>query len=620
MIKPFSNLFDIFANLNLYKKLIVSYFFLILFPLFTVGALAYQITSLSIKSDVSKYISEVLQQVNDNIDNSITELERMASVISVDREVQKILQKDRNRPIKEFIADDEDMNRKIDAITSLQPNLEAFFIFSYNGEVYRYRGINNSIDPDYTFTSTRWFSTMKALNQKMLLLPTHIQDQVISAGLPKKVFTYIKEITDMDSRKPIGYLMIDMNTKLFKNILDKMNVKQYQELVIIDNNKTILYHTKEEYISTQFRSKYISELLKTKRGSMIAKVNNKSVMVTYNTSLSTNWTVISIIPIDILYTKVSYLEYVIVFTVIYFLLLSFLISVVISYNITKPISDLRKLMKKAESGQFDVQIPVKTKDEIGELSDSFNSMINKTNNLIQTVYETKILKREAELNALQSQINPHFLFNTLQIMDLIAEDEGVEVISLVCQSLSRIFRYSINTGKEVVPLSSEIEHVKNYIYIQKLRFKDRFNVIYNIDENILNNKIIKLVLQPLVENALLHGIENKEDSCVIIISARKAGDHIELTVEDDGIGMDEELLDQLRRSLNEEIVHAEVDGYTRRSIGIKNVHARIRLYFGESYGVEIDSRLNVGTTIKVTFPSITWDVGGKHGDSQNSDR
>jgi two-component system, sensor histidine kinase YesM len=170
-----------------------------------------------------------------------------------------------------------------------------------------------------------------------------------------------------------------------------------------------------------------------------------------------------------------------------------------------------------------------------------------------------------------------------------------------------MFRYSINTGKEIVPLSSEIDHVKNYIYIQKLRFKDRFDVIFDIEENLKNNKMIKLVLQPLVENALHHGIESKKKKCIITLSAKMVNGNIEIVVEDTGVGMDENQLQNLRESLNEEILHAEVDSLAQRSIGIKNVHARIRLYFGENYGLSIDSRKEEWTRVTVTIPEVSHD-------------
>ncbi len=354
-----------------------------------------------------------------------------------------------------------------------------------------------------------------------------------------------------------------------------------------------------------------------KKGTMIRKVESREMLITFNTSSSTNWTVISIIPIDILYRSVSFLEVVILFTVIICLLLSLMIAMIISRNITRPISDLRELMRRAELGEFNVQIPVKTTDEIGELSLSFNSMITKINNLIQTVYETKILKREAELNALQSQINPHFLYNTLQIMDIIAEDEGIFIIGSICKALSKLFRYSINRGKEIVPISSEIEHLKNYIYIQKIRFKDKFEVIYNIDEYICDYRIIKLILQPLVENAILHGTEKKIGQCKIIISGVIKNDTIEICVEDTGVGMDENHLQKIRRSLNDEIIHAETYTLSRGSIGIINVSARIKLYFGEQYGLQIDSNLNQGTKVKVVIPAIKHKGEVLESDSKN---
>jgi two-component system, sensor histidine kinase YesM len=448
---------------------------------------------------------------------------------------------------------------------------------------------------------------MRSLKIKKLLMPTHVQDQVLAAGERKVVFSYIREINNLNSRKPSGNILIDMNTDILRKIWNKLNTQKYQEFVIVDNNKTIIYHSREELISTQFRSSYISRILKARNGNTTASINNKPALISFNTSKSTNWTVISIIPVSILYKNITNLAFIIIFTVLLCTLLSFIIAVIISRNITKPISTLRQLMKRAESGQFDIKIPVRSKDEIGALSMSFNTMITKVNGLIQTVYETKILKREAELNALQSQINPHFLYNTLQIVDIIAENEGIDVICLVCRSLSRMFRYSINTGKEIVPLSSEIDHVKNYIYIQKLRFKDRFDVIFDIEENLKNNKMIKLVLQPLVENALHHGIESKKKKCIITLSAKIVYGNIEIIVEDTGVGMDEHQLQNLRESLNEEILHAEVDSLTQRSIGIKNVHARIRLYFGENYGLSIDSRKDEWTRITVTIPEVSHD-------------
>lgn len=606
--------YDFFKNLSLQKKIVSTYFLLIVFPLTLVAFFAYNISATSVKLEVSRYISEVLQQVNDNIDNNVSEIDRMSSILSSDKDVLRILQEDKDRALKQAYQDEEDMDEKINNLINFRSGIEGFFVFSYNGEIYSYKGSGDSIRLDYNFTRTRWYETIKTLGLKKLLLPTHIQDQVLTARERKTVFSLARTIVDINTSKPVGNVLIDVDTSVIAKVWGKLNIRQYQDFLIVDNNKTIIYHTNEDMISSQFRSDYISKLLKSKNGNIITDVNGKAALVSFNTSPQTNWTVISIIPISILYKNITKLQYVIILIVTLCLIFSLLIAIIISRSITKPISELRKSMKIVELGKFNVEIPVKSKDEIGELSLSFNKMINELNKLIQTVYETKILKKEAELNALQSQINPHFLYNTLQTIDMLAESEGIDVISSICQSLSRIFRYSINRGKEIVPLSREIEHAKDYIYLQKLRFGDKFEVQFDIDKELFNNKMIKLVLQPLVENALYHGIEHKTVKCLLKVTAKKVGDSINICVQDTGKGMDKYQLEKLVNTINEEILHAEVDGLVQRSIGIKNVNARIRLYFGENYGVSIESKLNEGTIITVNIPIIPHDNGGfEHG-------
>lgn len=600
---------NIFKNSSMKRKLVSSYFVFIFFPLLIVGVFAYNISEASIKNEVSKYVSELLQQVNSNIDLSLTELDRMTVSIISDPGVQKILQKDKSRPVLEALSDDEFVSGRISAVSSLQPYIEGLYIFSYNGEVYMYKGSHNSMRPDYIFTSAKWFKTMKSLKQKILLLPTHLQDGIIVEGKPKKVFSYIREISDTTTGKSIGYILVDVNSDIFRNILDNLDITNYHEIFIVNNNKTIIYDSNTEYISMQFRSPYISRLLVEKTGSIMENVDGSPMLVTFNTSSDTQWTVASVIPESVLFKNISTLKYFIILTIIFCLTLAFILAVLLSGNITRPISRLRAHMKKAESGNFDISVPVESKDEVGELSSSFNQMLLQIRQLISKVYKADILKKEAELNALQAQINPHFLYNTLQIMDVIAEAEGIEVISATCQSLSDIFRYSINRGKEVVRISDEIAHVQNYVYIQKLRFEEKFKVVYDIDEEVTDYQIVKLILQPIVENVLVHGMDYKKSCCTIKIRGKKLDNVIILTVEDDGTGMDTPQLEALRASLSEEIVHAEVVGSGKNSIGIKNVNARIKLYYGEQFGLSIESGKGRGTSVKVTIPAIFYNYG-----------
>lgn len=591
-----------FNDLKLKNKIILIYVLLILSTFSIVGYFLYNGAKAFVKSQVSTSNYELIKQLNNNIDTTLDELKRITLILSSDRNLREILHKERGRPVDEFLKDDQFMAGKFNEVTGLRPYIEGIYIFSYNGETYQYRGSNSSIRTDYLFTRTNWFNTMKKLDLRTLLIPSYIPDEILSEGTPKKVISYISEITDNKSGESIGYILIHINNKIFENLFQTTNVGDYLDFVIIDPNKTILYHKDSDFISTQFRSNYISNLLQQKSGKLFEKIDGQTNLIVFHQSNNTQWTIIGSVPLKTVYKDIINLRYIVISLILLSILISIILSILFSNSVTKPIFRLKKYMKEVEGGNFAKTIPIESMDEIGELSQSFNQMIIKIDSLIQRVYKTEILKQEAELNALQAQINPHFLYNTLQIMDIMAEDEGIEAISTLCQNLSKIFRYSISQGKELVEISKELEHAQNYIYIQKTRFLDKFNVIYQVDQSLLKYKILKLIIQPLIENAILHGVENRQGRCTIIIDISKEEDSILIRVMDNGKGMTQEELETLRASLNEEIIHAEIYDNSRRSIGIKNVNSRIKLYFGEQYGVFIESELNVGTNVTIRIP------------------
>lgn len=262
-------------------------------------------------------------------------------------------------------------------------------------------------------------------------------------------------------------------------------------------------------------------------------------------------------------------------------------------------------MKLAENGDFSISFDENRGDEVGQLGKSFNKMLFKIKELINTVYEVRLKEREAELNALQSQINPHFLYNTLESISITAllnnDMDAVNMIGI----LVKFFRYNISKGKEIVEISKEIEHINNYLEIQKYRFKDKFQIFINIDKEIYNYKIIKLALQPLVENSIYHGLERKKGTGSIKIIGIKENNKVKISIIDDGIGIDPDTLDKLNRTLNKS-KSANVD--SSRSIGLQNVHERIQLYFGDEYGLKISSKSGEGTEITLTIPVINSDM------------
>jgi two-component system sensor histidine kinase YesM len=252
-------------------------------------------------------------------------------------------------------------------------------------------------------------------------------------------------------------------------------------------------------------------------------------------------------------------------------------------------------MKLIEKGDFKVKIKYSSKDEIGKLARTFNSMARKMNNLINEVYFDKLKQKDLEVQMLQNQINPHFLYNTLESIHMMAKINKDAETSRMAVALGKILRYSINRNQERVTVREEIEHLKDYIMLQKVRFEDIFDIEVNVDESLNEKNIIKLILQPIVENAVYHGMDSVESGGKIEIIGYEKENNIIFEVIDNGIGMDEKLVEKMNNYIN------DLDD-TMKSIGLKNVNKRIQLHYGSEYGVKVFSKQGIGTRVQVTIP------------------
>ncbi len=296
----------------------------------------------------------------------------------------------------------------------------------------------------------------------------------------------------------------------------------------------------------------------------------------------------------------------IVFAVLSALLL--LLSFVIPRSITSPLRQLEKVTEQVAKGDFSVRSQVDTADEVGNLSDSMNVMIDKINDLLEQVTTEQVRLRKAEFQLLQSQINPHFLYNTLDAIVWLAESGDRETVVRMVGSLSEFFRSSLNQGKDIVSLREEIIHVRSYLEIQQIRYQDIMEYEIDVPEELYEYQIPKITIQPLVENALYHGVKNKRGVGHIRIRGIPEGPFFRIEVEDDGIGMSEERLTQVREGIRKkEPAGTEI-------YGLYNVNERLRLNFGETAGISVESRDREGTRVTVRLPK----TAGKQ--SEDTDR
>lgn len=277
------------------------------------------------------------------------------------------------------------------------------------------------------------------------------------------------------------------------------------------------------------------------------------------------------------------------------IVLAMLISAFISRTLSKPLERMTGTVKQIRDGDTQLRIQNCKEDELGELGRSFNEMLDRIENLVSREYEAKLMLKQAEYNALQAQINPHFLYNTLDTMSSIADIRGCPEVSALSQSLSNIFRYSLDMKNPFSTVAGEIVHLKNYIYVMNVRMQEEVEYVFDVEDSILKSTMPRISIQPLVENALTHGLRGSRRKKRIVITAKREGENLVISVEDNGIGIPEEE--------RQELLNPDRKNHTK-SIGLNNIHSRMKILYGEAYGVTIESKIGEGTKVSLVIPSV----------------
>lgn len=376
---------------------------------------------------------------------------------------------------------------------------------------------------------------------------------------------------------------------------------------IMDNNGNIYTPQKPDNISIEdlnLLKEKINLNTSTKVGTYNIMNNNKIESVIFHSAIpNTNgWSLCSMVSSKELTKDIDNLIYSIFIIWIFMLITSIALCTMFSHSISNPIKKLTTAINSIEDGNLDVfcEVNPKEKDEIAVLAHSFNSMVEEIKFLMNRIYEEENEKRSAELKVLQSQINPHFLYNTLDNLQWKAYDYDAVEIAAMIEALSNFFRISLSNGQEFIPLSQEIKHVENYLFIQQKRYEDILKFNIEFDKSLSEITVLKLIIQPIVENAIYHGIKAKLSPGYVNIKVVADNEFIYISVCDDGIGIDKETLEELNKSLN---VKNENFGY-----GLYNVNQRIKLVYGENSGVKIESILNKCTTVTIKIPLSTKEL------------
>lgn len=554
----------------------------------TVISLSY--TRQSVFENSSLYTQTIIQQMNQNIDSYIDYMENTSYLVSSNEDVQKYLFGD--------TADPEARDRilsQFQTILDSRSDILNLGIIAENGRML----INNGqrpTNPDLDIHSQEWYTNALEGRESVYLTSSHVQ-HVISGERPW-VITMSRGIRNKESgsgQEKEGVFFIDLNYSAISELCDQSMVGNQGYAFIVDADGNIVYHPQQQQLYNELQTENIDLIMNAGSDTALWGEGINKKMYSISRSEKTGWTVVDCVRVEELLRKSNEAQSIYILVAMGLMAAALFFSRFVAKSITLPIQRLCDSMERVQEGDFSVSdIVVDSENEIGSLTKSFNVMTHRIHELMEQNIREQEAKRKSELKALQSQINPHFLYNTLDSIIWMAEGKKNEEVVLMTASLARLLRQSISNEDELVSIGQEIEYARGYLTIQKMRYKDKLEFQIEVEPSILHIRLIKLVLQPIIENAIYHGLKYKESKGLLCVRGFMKNGNAVLQVIDDGVGMDQETLDH--------IYEKHKVNYHSNGVGVYNVQKRLQLYYGSEYGITYESKVGEGTTATITIP------------------
>jgi len=597
-----------FRDMPIRNKLIISFLALIILPVVTIGIFSFYTSQRLLKQKTEQYTNDILMETGENVDVKLREIERISFQIVSNMTIQDALKK-ANMGIKdeyEKIFVERAIDSQLKGFVPLYLDIAAVQVVSLSGTVYYVNP--GSVTIGISDSEKRIMEEHKG---GAVWFGTNPSSQTIRVG---------RAINSIVNQELIGYEIIQIRESSVHDIYRRTDLFKSGDILITDLDGRIISH-KDKSKLDEFIGNVAAGLTKDSIYNSFTTVGIDGTS-NYVASRSINngqWRMIAIIPTEQYEGDIILLRYWILGICGACCIMSLLLSLRISDSISRPLRNLSEMMNKVGKGNFDVSIQPYTNDEVGVLSEHFNKMVRQVQKLIQEVYQEQYLKQKAELKSLRAQINPHFLYNTLESINWMARTRNVPEIGDMVKALGDLMRASIS-GDDFVTLNDEITNITNYLKIQKFRYGDRLGVCIGISPDIGQIIVPKLILQPIVENSIVHGLEEKLEDGHIRISGELENGDVVIMICDDGVGMEKEKADHLNRLFSEYHEGTRVSGGSakvdiRKDIGSKddmhthigliNVDRRIKMYYGASYGLSISSVIGEGTSVKAVLPART---------------
>lgn len=586
-----NNLKKSFMDATVRSKMIFSHIFIALIPFCMVGILGITISTGEAQKNVTQYTRQMVGQVQQTIDVYISSIEKLANMLIMnmeDMQLGEIYPGDEIRWNECQAA----LERDFKVLAKTHDEISGIFLATQN-DLYVSTGMTRiSRDP---FDREDWYQRACDSPDEIVIISRVIGRNIETnaADSIDNVFSLVKAVTDPKTGEVVGVLLFDIKHDIISNAIQETSIGDVGFVFVLDDNGQMVYAPFNDIVY-RVSPAWMSD----KQNAVTAEIKGEKYQIRHQQSDYTGWNIVSVFSYREIMSSVTTMSAMFVSVLVIVLVVVMMVAMKLSETITKPIVELRNLMKKTERGDLEVRFEGTYKDEVSELGRRFNHMLSRIRELLQEVYQEQENKRKAELKVVQEQFKPHFLYNTLDTIGWMAREHSAADIVQVVDALTNVFRLGLSRGKDFITIAEEVQYLSNYLYIQKIRYGPK--VLYEIElaDDCRQVVIPKLILQPLVENAIYHGVKLKRGEGHLRISVSKgAAGWVAMTIEDDGKGMAADKVKELADVLN---------NWTRpqenESFGLFYVKERLAMRYQNCFQVLLASTEGEGTRITIVIP------------------
>ncbi|MCR8642489.1 sensor histidine kinase [Paenibacillus sp. N1-5-1-14] len=575
---------------SLKRKLSFMLLVIILIPLLSLGFVSYLIAAAVTEDKAKQSGMNMLRQINTNFEFIVQDVENMSLFLIGQDNIQQYLSGAEVTAKKQ-----NEINGFLTNLAFSKTYISNITIRPLQGEPFTNTAILQSnlklitdTQPDYFQAHSKWWSSLYENNTPM--------------GV-KKVISLVRPIRNMNTFHEMGMLIISIDQQELTKYLMKSEMDEGSFIALLDSNNRVIAGSNRSWLNHDFGELFPGVGGFTeKSGTMNDTSSQEKRTVLYDKVPYVNWTTVGMIPFREYQAQNTYVLKLTAVAVGVAIVLIMILVLSFVQQVTKPLLNLSKYLRNVNPDESIPTYPVTTSDEVGMLIHSYNKLGDRMEWLKEEVTRNETRKKEADMQALQAQINPHFLYNTLSSIHWMALMSKDGQIAEMVGALSDFLRFSLNKGEEYCAIHQEVAHAHNYVQIQMIRFPNQFEVTFYVDPELRSKSILKLLLQPLIENAMIHGIQ-KQGGTVgqIYVHIDQLGSDIRCIVEDTGVGIEPQKLSEITAQLNAPIDHEVM---LHANYGLRNVHRRLVLHYGNVAGLQIDSVLGKGTRVTFSIPAM----------------